>query len=85
MPNGAQITRRDYERAQDAILRGEARPLPEILGSVNKEHPGQLLRVRFSERGQSSAFRVVIVNRSGAIVTVTVDAKSGQITNVQNC
>lgn len=83
--DGAQITRRDYERAQQAILRGEARPLRDILTSVEQQHRGQLLRVSFSERDRSPAFRVVIVNRSGAIVSVTVDAGSGQITNVQNC
>ena len=85
LPGGGQITRQDYERAQQAIARGDARPLREILNNVQSRHPGRMLRVGFSESGQSPAFRVVIVNRSGAIVSVTVDAKSGQITNVQNC
>lgn len=85
LPNGGQITRREYERAQEAISRGEARPLREVLNNVETEHPGRLLRVGFSEDGRSSRFRVVIVNRSGAIVSVTVDARTGQITNVQNC
>jgi hypothetical protein len=52
---------------------------------VQSRHPGKLLRVGFSDSGQSPTFRVVIVNPSGAIVSVTVDARSGQITNVQNC
>ncbi len=85
LPGGGQITRQDYERAQQAIARGDARPLREVLNSVQSRHPGRMLRVGFSESGRSPAFRVVIVNRSGAIVSVTVDAKSGQITNVQNC
>jgi uncharacterized membrane protein YkoI len=85
LPGGGQITRRDYERAQQAISRGDAQPLQEVVNNVQSRHPGRLLRVGFSESGQSPAFRVVIVNRSGAIVSVTVDARSGQITNVQNC
>lgn len=85
LPGGANITRQDYARAQRAIQRGEARPLREILRNVQSRHPGTFLRVGYSESGRSPAFRVVIVNASGAIVTVTVDAKSGQITNVQNC
>jgi uncharacterized membrane protein YkoI len=55
------------------------------VNNVQSRHPGRLLRVGFSESGQSPAFKVVIVDRSGAIVSVTVDARSGQITNVQNC
>jgi hypothetical protein len=85
LPDGAQITRRDYERAQQAISRGDAQPLRKVLDNVQSRHPGRLLRVGFSRNGRTPSFRVVIVNRSGAIVSVTVDAGSGQITNVQNC
>jgi hypothetical protein len=85
LPDGAQITRRDYERAQQAISRGDAQPLRDVLNSVQSKYPGRLLRVGFSQSGRSPAFRVVIVNSSGAIVSITVDARSGQITNVQNC
>lgn len=85
LPGGGQITRQDYDRAQQAIARGEAQPLRDVLNDVRSRHPGSLLRVGFSTSGRSPAFRVVIVNPTGAIVSVTVDAKSGQITNVQNC
>lgn len=85
LPDGGQITRREYENAQQAIARGDAKPLRDVLDDVQTRHPGRLLRVGFSENGRSASFRVVIVNRSGAIVSVTVDAKSGQITKVQNC
>ena len=82
---GGQITRSDYERAQQAISRGDAKPLREVVGYVQSRHPGRLLRVGFSDSGRSPTFRGVIVNPSGAIVSVTVDASSGQITNVQYC
>lgn len=85
LPNGGQITRSDYEQAQQAISRGDALPLREVLDSVQSRHPGRLVRVGFLNNGRSPTFRVVIVNPSGAIVSVTVDARSGQITNVQNC
>jgi hypothetical protein len=85
LPDGGQITRQEYERAQEAIARGDARPLREVLDNVQSRHAGRLLRVGFENSGSTPAFRVVIVNRSGAIVSVTVDARSGQITKVQNC
>jgi hypothetical protein len=85
LPDVGNITRQDYERAQHAIQRGDARPLREVIQNVQSEHPGKFLRVGYFESGRSPNFKVVIVNPSGAIVSVTVDAKSGQITNVQNC
>ncbi len=85
LPGGGQITRSDYERAQQAISRGDAKPLREVVGYVQARHPGRLLRVGFSDSGRSPTFGVVIVIPSGAIVSVTVDARSGQITNVKYC
>lgn len=85
LPNGGQITRRDYEKAQRAISRGDARPLRDVVKTVQSRHPGRILRVGFSENGRASSFQVKIVDRKGAIVSVTVDARSGTITRVQNC
>lgn len=83
-PNGT-ISHRDYERAQRAISRGEARPLRDVVSVVQSRHPGRLLQVGFSESGSGSSFRVLIVDQRGAVVSVTVDAGSAQITNVQRC
>lgn len=83
-PNGT-ISRRDYERAQRAISRGEVRPLRDVVNVVQSRHPGRLLQVGFSESGSGSSFRVLIVDQRGAVVSVTVDAGSAQITNVQRC
>ncbi|SFR32973.1 hypothetical protein SAMN04488005_0410 [Yoonia tamlensis] len=83
--NGGQITRAEYAEAQAAIARGDARPLREVLTNVQSQHPGQLLRVGYAPNAGRPAYRVVIVNSRGAIISVTVDAGSGQITNVQNC
>ncbi len=85
IPGGAQITRRDYERAQRAISRGDARPLREILNTVQSSHPGRLVQVGFSETGGTPSFRVLIVDRAGAVVSITVDAGSGRITSVRKC
>ncbi|PVA08143.1 PepSY domain-containing protein [Thalassorhabdomicrobium marinisediminis] len=77
------MSRRDYERAQQAIQRGQARPLREVLTRVQASHPGTVIRVGFSSDGGS--FRVLTVNNSGAVVSVRVDAASGRITGAQAC
>jgi hypothetical protein len=81
----AQISRKDYLRAQRAIARGDARPLQEVLKNVQSKQPGKLLQVGFSDKGKRTNFRVLIVDQSGAVVSVTVDAGSGQITSIRKC
>lgn len=81
----AQISRRDYKRAQRAISRGEARPLNEVLSNVRAKHPGKLLHVGYSEGGSGPSFDVLIVGASGAVISVTVDAKSGRVTSMRKC
>ncbi len=81
----AQISRRDYQRAQRAISRGDARPLREVLSNVRAKHPGKVLHVGFSENGTRPTFNVLIVGSSGAVISVTVDAKSGRVTSMRKC
>lgn len=85
LPGGGQITRNDYEQAQRAISRGEARPLREVLNTVQNQHPGRIVTVGFSQNGRSTSYRVLTVSRSGAVLSITVNARTGQITRVQSC
>ncbi|MEJ6479216.1 MAG: hypothetical protein QNL92_11120 [Octadecabacter sp.] len=81
----AQISQQDYSRAQRAISRGEARPLREVLNGVMSEHPGRLVQVGFSETGAAPFYRLQIVAGGGAVLSVSVNAASGQIISVRNC
>ena len=85
LPNGGQMTRRDYELAQQAIAKGDARPLSEVINTVQSRYPGRIVRVGFSGSTRASVFQIRIVSNSGAVVSVSVNAKSGAITGVQNC
>ncbi|WP_424940402.1 PepSY domain-containing protein [Aliiroseovarius sp. S253] len=85
MSGNAQISRQDYKRAQRAIARGDARPLQEVLKTVQKRYPGKLVQVGYSEKGRKPVFQVMIVNRSGAVISVSVDAGSGRIASMQRC
>lgn len=85
LQGGGQITRNDYEQAQQAISRGDARPLREVLNTVQSQHPGRIVSVGFSQSGRSTAYRVLIISSSGAVLSITVNARTGQITRVQSC
>jgi uncharacterized membrane protein YkoI len=82
---GITISRRDMTRANDAVARGDAKPLREIFGIVQRRHPGQMIRVRFTVAGDNRAYLIRIVTESGSVQTVTVDALSGATLGVGAC
>jgi uncharacterized membrane protein YkoI len=82
---GITISRRDMTRANDAVARGDAKPLREIFGIVQRRHPGQMIRVRFTVAGNNRAYLIRMVTESGSVQTVTVDALSGATLGIGAC
>lgn len=81
----AQISRQEYQNAQRAISRGEARPLRDVMNSVLQEYPGRLVQVGYSETGPAPLYRLQIVGQRGDMLAISVNASSGQIINVRTC
>ena len=71
--------------ANEAVARGEAKPLREIFGIVQNRHPGQLIRVRFNKVGAHRRYVIRMVIPSGSVQTVTVDALTGATLNIGAC
>lgn len=87
-PSGSErieISRRDMDLANDAVARGEARPLREILPIVQRRHPGRMIRVGFNPNGGARQYWLRIVTQSGSVQTVTVDALTGATVYVRGC
>ena len=82
---GITISRRDMTRANDAVARGDAKPLREIFGIVQRRHPGQMIRVRFTVAGNNRAYLIRMVTETGSVQTVTVDALSGATLGIGAC
>ena len=82
---GITISGRDMTRANDAVARGDAKPLREIFGIVQRRHPGQMIRVRFTVTGDNRAYLIRMVTESGSVQTVTVDALSGATLGIGAC
>lgn len=82
---GVKISRNDFQRAQRAIRNGEARPLKEILDVTSRQYPGRPVRVGFSVSGPEPRYRIQIVTNSGDVLSITVLAKSGEITHARKC
>jgi uncharacterized membrane protein YkoI len=82
---GITISRRNMTRANDAVARGDAKPLREIFGIVQRRHPGQMIRVRFTVAGNNRAYLIRMVTETGSVQTVTVDALTGATLGIGAC
>lgn len=67
----------DHERARRLVQEGAILPLATVLESVYRQHPGTILEVQLSERPQRIVYLIEIVDASGKVWDLRVDAKTG--------
>jgi uncharacterized membrane protein YkoI len=75
---GAQ-TYDDYERAREAVARGEVLPLTDILPRVESEYGGRMIEVEFNIEETGYAYEFELIQPDGRIIEVTVDAATGKM------
>lgn len=79
------ISKQEYRQAQTAIRQGKARPLSEVVKIARERYPGQPVRVGFSSGSGEPQYHIQIVTKTGAIISVTVAARSGTILRARRC
>lgn len=82
-PEGALARARDHDEARRAVEAGQARPLNEILDIVRGKLPGEIIRVKFERQNGEWMYEFRLVDRSGRLFEVYVDARTGEIGRVR--
>jgi hypothetical protein len=79
-PNQRRQNRRsEQDRARDAVRRGQALPLADIVGGLQNRCPGVFLEATLLNTQRGLAYRVRILRPSGRRITLLVDAGSGRV------
>ncbi len=76
---GRQKWRSEQDRARDAVRRGQALPLAQIIGGLQNRCPGAFLGAQLVRTRQGLAYQIRILRPSGRRVTLLVDAGSGAV------
>ncbi len=74
---------RDHEDARRALLSGEVLSLRQVLDIVAREYPGEPVEVEFERDDGIYLYELKVLQPSGRIIKMKVDAGSGKIISVK--
>jgi uncharacterized membrane protein YkoI len=69
----------DQDRAFEALQRGEIMPLDKVLAGLGARHPGELVGVELERREGRWVYEVRLLDGSGRLIDLDIDAQSGKV------
>ena len=69
----------DHDEAREAVERGEALPLSEILAIVRRVEPGEVIEVELERDHGRLEYEIEVLTPRGRVRKVTLDARTGAI------
>ncbi len=74
--------RRDHDDVYDARRSGAILPLRDILPIVEKAYPGEIVEIEFEREDGIPVYEFKVVQRRGRYLEIYVDARTGEIIEV---
>lgn len=69
----------DHEEARRAVLRGELKPLSEILAKVEAEFAGRVLEVQLERHGNNRlVYEIELLTPAGRVLELKYDGRTGE-------
>lgn len=73
----------DQDEVREAVRRGEATALRDILAKVKKKYAGEIVHVGLRKRSNRLVYTIKLIDRTGMLMLVRVDARNGTIIGEQ--
>lgn len=73
----------EAERARNETLSGKILPLAQILTTLQKRYPGEVLDVKLEDKKGRPKYEIRVLQRDGRILEIEIDARSGRFTDVE--
>lgn len=71
--------RRERRQLRDAIERGEVRPLHDLMRKFKRQVDGEVLDVRYRERGPNRVYIFIVLLPGGRVTRYVMDARNERI------
>ena len=69
----------DHEHARRALEQGQILPLRSVLERVEREHPGQVLKIEFEKEDGRYIYEIRLLQPDGRLAKLEVDAVDGSV------
>jgi hypothetical protein len=69
----------DQAQAQEAVEKGEAIELRQVLATVRRRYPGRIVSVRLKGNGSRLQYRIRVIDKNNRLLNLGVNARTGQI------
>jgi len=79
------ISQSDFDRAQEAVDAGYAKPLQAIWQNFNSNYSGRVIGIEFTGFRWRPRYRFKAISASGHLETVIVSARTGLIEKIVGC
>ncbi|CUI84995.1 MULTISPECIES: PepSY domain-containing protein [Achromobacter] len=73
----------DHERARQALEAGKVLPLGAVLDIVERDFPGQVVKVEFEEDDDEFIYEIRVLQSGGGILKLKLDARDGTLLSVK--
>jgi uncharacterized membrane protein YkoI len=72
-----------YDRARRAVDRGETLPIAELLERLKTRVPGEVIGVEFEREDGIWVYEFKVIDASGRLLEVYVDARTGEVLSME--
>ncbi len=69
----------DHEQARQALQAGKVLPLRSVLDIVERDFPGQVVKVEFEEDDGVFLYEIRLLQPGGSLVKLKIDARDGTV------
>ena len=73
----------DHERARQALEAGKVLPLGAVLDIVERDFPGQVVKVEFEEDDDEFIYEIRVLQSGGSILKLKIDARDGTLLGIK--
>jgi uncharacterized membrane protein YkoI len=70
-------------RIRDAVKRGDAASLRDILAAIRKRFKGEIVRIRLTGSGRNLVYRIRLIETGGQVIDVRVSARTRRIIDIR--
>ncbi len=73
----------DHEQARHALEAGEILPLRTVMDRVERDYPGQIVKIEFERDDGMWLYKIKVLQSGGRLVKIKIDARDGSVLKIK--